>query len=518
MTLLFSQTGGGLPELDPRGLMEGRVVLAALPPASLTPAVLARLGARDVLMLGAAGTGEPERTGDHVAQRYRQLSDVRKNNCQIGLLHGRAALALTDKGKFQRFSHVLVPVEFGLGRVAAAVGLMRYGRRGGLALTGRVRLETASSSPLTYLVLATNLPPRDNRRQYAPTGLAPLEILREIADLDQVVLRWSEDIEAGRHSGDMDILISARDVARLRGRFASRVSTYPLDVYTDDGSDGYTYKNVPYLVPEMARRVLASAAVSAHGIRVSAPQWRLLSFAYHLMFHNKSERVAPGATEITRTTFQSPHYHDELVRLSQLAGRPVPTRFDDIEALLKEAGCFPSLDLIGFYSRKNAFLMRRYFDAAKVKPGLATFFVRDFGQGLAVVPEVRASLMRHFEIVAEGPVTDALRAAVQGGVRGGNWSDPQAPGGRAEAIYWFVCWDGSPKAPSRATRRKHPRLDNEHVRIKDLIRNDFGAGGRKIAPIVHSSDNVLEAMDHLEHLGLARHPEVSARLAGARKR
>ena len=52
------------------------------------------------------------------------------------------------------------------------------------------------------------------------------------------------------------------------------------------------------------------------------------------------------------------------------------------------------------------------------------------------------------------------------------------------------------------------RLDNEHVRIKDLIRSELGNGGRKVQPIVHSSDNVHEALDHLTHLGLSEHPAV----------
>lgn len=509
MIKLFSTTGAGLPDIEAASVLGGRLVLAALPPSGLTPQALAAYGARDVLVLGAEGEAEAVRADGYVKQRYSALSDVRKNNCEVAILHGRSMLALAEKAKFARFSHVLVPA--GSGALPAAAGLLRYGRRGGLVLAGRTQIK-AGGRTLTYLVLTPNLSLRDNRRQYAPTGLAPADILRQIADLDHVVLRWSEDIEAGRHSGDIDILISAAHVPVLRERFSRAVATYPLDVYTDDGSDGYAYKSVPYFVPDMARRLLASGTVGAGGIRVAEPMWRLISFCYHLTFHNKSERVAPGTTEITRATFHSPHYYDELVRLSALAVRPVPKSFDDIEALLKSANAFPSLDLIGFYSRKNAFLKRRYFEGSPLKPGLATFFVRDFGQGLGVLPQVRASLADHFEILAEGPVEGELRDAVLSGVRGGNWSDPQAPQGRAEAIYWLVCWDAAPKTPSRAVRRKHPRLDNEHVRIKDVIRSELGSGGRKVQPIVHSSDNVHEALDHLTHLGLSEHPAVLARM------
>lgn len=501
-----------LSDLDPSAIIRDRLVLAALPPAGLTPELLAAHGARDVLMLTRRGPAPPERRGQYVLQGYGQLSDVRKNNCHVAILHGRTAHALAEKAKFGRFEHILVPL--GPDLLAVVLGLLRYGWRGGLVIAGKTRLALAGSNR-TYLVLRASLKPRDNRRQYGPTGMVPIDILRQLADLDQAVLRWSEAIEASNHSGDIDILIAKRDLPIMKERFSRTVGTYPLDVYTDDGGDGYAYKSVPYFMPKMARRLLDSASVGPSGIRVAAPYWRFLSFCYHLLFHNKSERVTPGTTAITRETFQSPHYFDELARLAAMAGQQVPDSFDRIETLLREAEVFPSLDLIGFYSNKNAFLKKRYFNQASSPPGLATFFIRDFGQGLGVMPDVRARILEHFTILAEGPVTEAMRGAVMQGVRGGNWADPQAPTGRAEPLYWFVCWDDSPRAPSRRTRRKHPRVDNEHIRLKDIIRREMGSGGRKVQPLVHSSDNTQEALDHLTHLGLADHPGVLARLSRA---
>lgn len=497
-----------LRHIDPTALLRDRVVLAALPPAGLSAEILTTLGAGDVLILSKSGPKAPERLARHVRQAYSQLSDVRKNNCRVAILHGAAVYALAEKSKFGRFDHILVPLS---GLPAALLGLMRYAWRGGLVLAGTTRLPLAGGDK-TYLVLRADLKPRDNRRQYGPTGSTPLEILQVLRDLDQIVLRWSEAIEAGNHEGDIDILIAARDLPTMKSRFEQVVGTYPLDVYTDDGSAGHAYKSVPYFMPELARRLLQSAITGPTGVRVAAPDWRFLSFCYHLTFHNKSERIAPDTTQIDRSTYQSPHYYEELARLAGLAGQTTPTGYDDIEARLKQAGVFPSLDLIGFYSNRNAFLKKRYFDRTPVAVGLATFFIRDFGQGLNILDEVRKRIQEHFTILVEGPVTDASRAAILAGVRGGNWADPQAPGGRAEAIYWFVCWDAAPKPPSRRTRRKHPRVDNEHIRLKDIIRSEMGGGGRKVQPVVHSSDNSLEALDHLEHLKLTDHPAVLARM------
>lgn len=315
-------------------------------------------------------------------------------------------------------------------------------------------------------------------------------------------------IEAGTHEGDIDFLIARADLPAMRERLSRRIGTYPLDVYTDDGQEGFAYKSVPYFTPVLAKRLLETAVTSPGGLRIGSPVWRFLAFCYHLTFHNKSEKIAPGTEEIRPGIYPKPHYYGELVRLAGLAGCEVPRTYGDIERELKAAGVMPSLDLIGFYSNRNEFLKKRYFDQAPPKPGLATFFVRDFGAGDGLVMPVRERLEKAFRIVKEGVVDEGNRERIVLGVRGGNWADHDAPGGIAEPVYWFVCWDESPEVPSARTRRKHPRVDNEKVRVKDELRRDLAAAGVRSQRVIHSSDNTLEALDHLEHLGLVEDPEV----------
>ena len=135
-------------------------------------------------------------------------------------------------------------------------------------------------------------------------------------------------------------------------------------------------------------------------------------------------------------------------RLAYLAGRQLPRSVDDLESVLSENNAMPSLDLVGFYSQNDPFLTKRYFDKSLAPPGLVTFFLRDFGRGLADVEAVREQLKTVFEIHAEGPISDAMRAAVGRGVRGGNWTDAEAIAGSAEPVYWFVWIGMSPESPS----------------------------------------------------------------------
>jgi hypothetical protein len=57
-------------------------------------------------------------------------------------------------------------------------------------------------------------------------------------------------------------------------------------------------------------------------------------------------------------------------------------------------------------------------------------------------------------------------------------------------------------------------MDNENIRLKDDLRRDLGTRDKKILRVIHSSDNSLEALDHLEHLGVKDHPDIAKRLAG----
>lgn len=499
---------GRLPHLAFADLVQGERVSIILPPAGGVVEVVKEAGARDVLVLTPAGPKDYQRHPDHVAGRYLKLRTVHESNCRTAILHGRSVLALMSRKAHAAIKRFLVPKALAL--TLAAPAILRHARRGRLAITGETSIALGGKTR-SYIVVESPMPAVDNRRQYGTAGLTPLELMRRLDGLDYVVLRWAELIESGAHEGDIDILLSAADAPRVAERFADKVGTYPLDVYSDDGSGGFYFNRAPYIVPVMARQMIETAVTTPKGLRIPTPYWRYLSFGYHLLFHIKSRRVPPGTVAIGPDTFTSPKYFAELCRLAEAAGLEKPTGFDSIETEMKRADVFPGIDLIGFYSEKNPFLKHRYFDASTRRPGLMTVFVRDFGKGMEPVDGIRGILSETFEILADGAVTDARRAAIVKGVRGGNWSDPEAEGGQAPPVYWFVCWDHHPVAPNARSRKKRPRVDNEHVNLKYGIREALGEKVRKQQRLIHTSDNTAEALEHLEVIG-ALDPAVLARI------
>jgi hypothetical protein len=511
MQLFRRFLSGSLPEIEVETLVRDRLVAVALPPASGYPASLRQAGARDVLLIERSGPADGKRVGDHAVTAYESAKSAHNSNCSVVLLHGAAAAAAMFPKTLARVDTILIP--FGPALGLALPALVRHTRRKRLDVAGETRLSIGGRAR-RYLVVASLVKSVDNRRQFGTTGLTPLDVIRRLEGLDYVVLRWPELIEAGRHEGDIDILVARGEADEIRERYADSVATYPLDVYSDDGSGGYYFNRAPYYTPGMARRMLDSATTTPAGIRVADARWRYLSFAYHLLFHIKSRRVPPGTNTIGPKTFRAPKYFAELTRLAALAGEPAPASFDDIEAALKRADAFPAIDLMGFYAEKNPFLKHRYFERGSLPPGLMTVFVRDFGLGAEPVARIRDLLASRFEIISDGPVSDEIRDGVLKRVRGGNWSDPTAPGGEARPVHWFICWDKSPAPPKRLTRRKRPRIDNEHVNLKYEIREHVGVKTRKQQRLIHTSDNTSEALEHIHVLGreadLRAHPAAKA--------
>ena len=462
--------------------------------------------ARDTLYLTRSPrSSEAIRHKDHATKNYKSDREIGQNNCSIVFLFGSSARTLFSKKRFSNFEKFAVP--FGWSRLWVLLGLLRYGNSGRLQIIGTTQV-IAEGKPVSLLILENKIPKVDNRRQYGPVGLSPLEIVRSLEGTRHVVLRWPEKIANGEHTGDIDILIDSADSAEVMQRLHRSVGTYPLDLYTEDGSGRFYFAKVPYFVPKMAREILKTAEISAEGVHHASPHWRLVSFGYHLLFHIKSRRVKPGTILMSDKTFTSPHYLRELQRLAEMACVPAPRSFDDIEHLIREAGVFPSIDLLGFYSQKNPFLKHRYFRSNNVPPGLATFFIRDFGKGQERVADIRAMLKTRFTILAEGPFTPGQYQNALSDIRGGNWTDAEAEGGVAPPIYWFVCWDSNVVPPSRRTRKKQPRVDNENLNFKLEIRSKIGTRTLKDQRILHGSDNTSEALEHLEKLGLTDQPDL----------
>lgn len=508
---IWKIVGTGKYQLNPidfKEIVNDRLVLLALGNQEL-PRLVKDFGARDVLALESQCEAGVHRADGYTRKRYRRIPDIRKSNSQVAILHGISAYGLLQKRQFANFDYILIPT--GFESVALKLARLRYEQRKILCLEGITSVADAHSKK-EYWVLTANVQMPNKCRLYAPSHQSPLEIAQSLSGLNHVILRSSIMIEAGDHTGDIDVLISQYDVAACKKKFQEQAGTYPVDVYTELGQDGYSYKNVPYYSSRLSASLLESAVTTSANIRIPSPKWQFISFCYDLLFHDKLKPSASTENLLSPCVFKRHKHYDELIRLAEATNFLMPKKVNDLEKVLCLENVMPSIDLIGFYSNQNEFLSSRYFKHAQLKPGLATFFIRDFGGSLERLPLLRQRLHEQFEILGEGSIDMNNSEDVISGIRGGNWVDKTAPGGEAKPIYWFVCWDPSPANPSAKTRRKHPRVDNENIRIKDALRMELSPPGQKGRRIIHSSDNSFEAAEHIKILGLDNQANIVQRM------
>lgn len=469
--------------------------------------------ARAILHLGIdAETAALE--GFHTGP-YNGSASVGANNCTVALLAGHSALALRSRQFFQGFETILVPLSLAL--VAGSAGFVRYTFRRKLTYEGLTRIDGLAWPVVVFRNRLFASRPRT--RIYAPDRYSVKEILKSLADRDAVVLRGVEAAEAGSPVPELSVLAEGTAADQIEASFAGEPATVPINLYSDDGSGGRTFKLVSLFPPAMAAQMIRTAVLRPSGIKVPSDDWRFVSCAFELLFH-KSDRVAPGTERLDVRTFATSDDVRELRRLAKLAGAHPPTTFSDIETLLRARGVFPEIDSIGFFSVDNAFLSMRYRSHAQsLAPGLAVFLVRDFGLGDQFVRDVHDNLKRRgFSILYEKPVDPTRDRDAVSRMRGGNWLDPMSKSGKALPIHVFVCFDREPQTPPARERKRYPRLDNARTLLKAALRGAAAVNaGVRYLNAVHTTDNSAEAEGYIVTLGISDEPAVRDCIARLRE-
>lgn len=487
-------------------LVATKVVVVALRGTDRTLRHFETAGAAGVLFLSRHDSGT-KTTDRCVFMRYQSSSRIGANNATVALLSGSAGLALRSKRFFRGFETLLIPIDLTLG--PALIGLLRYAHRQ-LELQG---LTSINGIAVPVLVLRNRrFADRLRTRIYGPASAGPLGVLRAIVDVDAVLLRWVNSVQKGESLSDVDLLATPAAADIIEERFSKDVCTFPIDLYSSDGSNRRTFKSVPYFPPKMADKILASTMICDGGFKAPSLKWQYLSFAFHLMFHKSQLLTGP---DLSNPSPKAAAYIRELWRLADAVGAPRPMTLAEIETLLREEDIFPEFDTIGFYSEKNRFLSS-YFDSARasVAPGLAVFLVRDFGQPASVIADVRASLTSSgMEILAEVELDSTRDASAIARIRGGNWLDRHAPGGCAMPSHAFVCFDPAPIPLAGREKRMYPRADNRKVLVKRTMRDAISNRHGQKMNAVHASDNSVEAKAYIEALGLGEQPRIAEVLA-----
>ncbi|MBL4646819.1 MAG: hypothetical protein COA52_07195 [Hyphomicrobiales bacterium] len=305
----------------------------------------------------------------------------------------------------------------------------------------------------------------------------------------------------------MEIVFESLGPETVKALLGKKFSNRQIRLFSLSGIDGYAFNSAPYYFPKLVKQALEEATRGDDGIMYPAADTRLQLLAFHMLFH--------GEQFANLDDISSSKYFGELAILAQQAGQPCPVNIAQLEKRLHESGHFPSRDLIGFYSRNNPFVTQQYL-RKEFKPGLATLFIRDFPEQTTLHEPIKNYLRKHFQVVAEGPITNELGTMVADQIRGGNWFVNQMAG-EAPPIYWFVCYDPDPQRVTKKIARNYPTCDNMRIvtskrHLRSLARDDAGETVR----IVHASDNSDDAYENVRILGLEGNENIKRVVAGLR--
>lgn len=482
-------------------------VVAVLDSPKKATALAEDLSSADVLSIDGRGPKYAERRGKVGHVKFKGGKTLSDNNASILILGKSPGTALWSKDAFSKKQWLLMALRPWL--ILQLPALLRHIGRN--RLTPQFKLALSGQRFLCFEIKCDVL---DNHRQFYPLDNTAREFLASIQDKNYVLLRGGDEIDALPAGSDIDLLIESGDIDGIIARHEEKLCTRPMDIYSHDGSNGFYFNRAPYVTPKLAEALL-SGKLLKNGIYIAAPKAQFLSDQFHTVFHQRRS-IPKGSEIIKKQDLRSASTYRRLEMAAQKAGQPMPQTYSEIEQNLKAAAVFPEIDLLGFYCVKNPFLQHRYLTSG-FKPGLATFFIRDFGGPQTEIENISAALATQFDILLEKPLHGEQQKIAVNAIRGGNWADPEAQGGNAPPVYLFVCLDRQPQEPSKRTKRKHPLVDNENNRIKEAIREQAAPERRKALRMIHGSDNTEEAVAHLQSLALDKAKEIEHHIAALSK-
>lgn len=435
-----------------------------------------------------------------------QPGRVRKNNADVLILHGRAALSIASWRSVRHAAWVALPFTFRpLAMLAIVLGLVQWALRRCQQPT-IIRIGDEAGERL--LVLPVRRRAAANVRQYIPhdLGVAGFFVQLRARAQRHVVLRWFETLPDVAPGEDIDLLVDDSALESVRGLLRRGPGLLPIDVYTVTGLPGADYRGLPYYPPRLAEQLLAATRDYRGLCSVPSAQLHFLSLAYHALYHK-----GLSAGLLTETDFvpscANPE-HDYAKALGEL-GRQVdyvgPVTLEALDRYLELQAWRPSHDMLVRLAKHNSWLASQLeqTNIHGVDNGLAVFLLRALAAERGGIEMAAYLLERHgFQVLHLVTLTAEQSAAAAQTIRGGNWGRGPWKTSGGPPVAAIVVYDSEPRPLSRRQKKKFPFVANARVLCKEQIREEFNRGLPidQHCNVIHSSDNGREALDYLNTL------------------
>jgi len=329
-----------------------------------------------------------------------------------------------------------------------------------------------------------------------------------------VILRWFEHLPNSEKGEDIDILVEDDDLPAIKEFFSSfNNGKQAFDIYSTSGANGYNFRSIPYLPPNLAKDILRSRVL--HNEIYAAPDTRhhFLSMAYHVVFHKAElSGLAYGEDHtVDRNNESTKIDHDYNAILLELAHKAnielTDVNFLALYKILKTNGWLPQLDTMRIMARHSTWVQRQLPPTpqllqTKNSGQIIAFIVRDWAIRHDKMNVITSLLRQAFlDVILVHEFNDEEKENATCYIRGGKWDRGPYPvsGGAPAAI--IVAYDYNPVCPDEKTLKIYPFLENKHILIKHTVRDYFNAENllTRHTNCLHSSDSEEEAWDYIQH-------------------
>lgn len=317
-----------------------------------------------------------------------------------------------------------------------------------------------------------------------------------------VVLRKPDQIYIEDHkndnTNDIDILLDATNLKLkiITRIFSTNKGSKPVELYSNNGRFGMSYKKLPYFPPSLANKILNNR-IKYHNIFIPKPEHHTYSYLFHLIYHKQENSgFKINTVNKTKNSFRK-KYEDYFIKFSldKIFNVSQCSNLLEIHKFLKQNNWSLNYDLLTRFSKNNNCLSKilHYEEnlllsqSSNFKFDIIIFLFRETSNDTLNLDEKQLNIIqKEFEIICQNNLDDNSIINLMLKTRGGNWYCPKGKS-IIPPIKIIVC---SPN------KNNFDNYKDIIISTKLELRN-FSQNNKNFISNVHSTDNTLESLQYL---------------------
>lgn len=440
----------------------------------------------------------------HNTFEFSTNKQVEQNNADVMFLSGKSIKTIRSFRYYRHTSQILLEIPHFISILTIIPGFYKNMNLKRIHFAGRVNLVIGLHKK-TYLVFNILKRKKIATRKYISPLIGIEHFFKQLKEnsIQYAVLRWFEELPQVDKDEDIDILVSDKDAFRLAELLDERIGTIPIDTYTVTGIPGFDFKQMSYLTPSFAKKILETSVEWNKLYQVPNQEMHFSSMAYHALYHKGKKSGLPSIYFNEKYQDSEHDYEMILTKLAMMYGIPVQINMESLHEWMERKGYSPPLDTLYRLTFDNEWI-KKLIDNSKENPiinkNVTVFILREEAANQKLEERIISEIENEgFTIIKDYVFSLQEKEYFSQSTRGGNWSKGPYPKSGGKASRMIVTTDLLPTLPNFNTKLKYPGLQNQRVTCKNRIRDSINSVLEKDnrCNLLHSSDNDVEAWYYL---------------------